>query len=78
MKRKTKIKFTDFECNLLINVYLLYHCRNKWSAWLWSCKATRLQRELEKHNLLRRKYQGKGKPAKLYVLTVPKISTEPP
>ena len=26
-------------------------------------KATRLQRELEKHNLLRRKYQGKGKPA---------------
>lgn len=40
-------------------------------------KATRLQRELEKHNLLRRKYQGKGKPAKLYVLTVPKISTEP-
>ena len=41
-------------------------------------KATRLQRELEKHILLRRKYQGKGKPAKLYVLTVPKISTEPP
>ena len=41
-------------------------------------KATRLQRELEKHNLLRRKYQGKGKPAKLYVLTVPKISVEPP
>ena len=41
-------------------------------------KATRLQCELEKHNLLRRKYQGKGKPAKLYVLTVPKISTEPP
>ena len=41
-------------------------------------KATRLQRELEKHNLLCRKYQGKGKPAKLYVLTVPKISTEPP
>ena len=41
-------------------------------------KATRLQRELEKHNLLRRKYQGKGKPAKLYVLTVPKTSAEPP
>ena len=41
-------------------------------------KATRLQRELVKHNLLRRKYQGKGKPAKLYVLTVPKISVEPP
>ena len=41
-------------------------------------KATRLQRELVKHNLLCRKYQGKGKPAKLYVLTVPKISTEPP
>ena len=41
-------------------------------------KATRLQRELEEHNLLRRKYQGKGKPAKLYVLTAPKISTEPP
>lgn len=41
-------------------------------------KATRLQRELEKHNLLWRKYQGKGKPAKLYVLTVPKISTESP
>ena len=35
-------------------------------------KATRLQRELEKHNLLRRKYQGKGKPAKLYVLPIPK------
>ena len=37
--------------------------------------------EVEKQaqdNLLRRKYQGKGKPAKLYVLTVPKISTEPP
>ena len=41
-------------------------------------KATRLQRELEEYNLLRRKYQGKGKPAKLYVLTVPKISYEPP
>ncbi len=41
-------------------------------------KATRLQRELEKHNLLRRKYHGEGKPAKLYVLTVSKISTEPP
>ena len=41
-------------------------------------KATRLQRELEKYNLLRRKYQGKGKPAKLYVLTVPKTSAEPP
>ena len=41
-------------------------------------KATRLQRELEEHNLLRRKYQGKGKPAKLYVLSIPKISTEPP
>ena len=41
-------------------------------------KATRLQRELEKHKLLCRKYQGKGKPAKLYVLTVPKISVEPP
>lgn len=39
-------------------------------------KATKLQRELEKYNLLRRKYQGKGKPAKLYVLTVPKISAE--
>ena len=41
-------------------------------------KATRLQRELVKHNLLCRKYQGKGKPAKLYVLTVPKTSTESP
>ena len=41
-------------------------------------KATRLQRELVKHNLLCRKYQGKGKPAKLYVLTVPQISTESP
>ena len=41
-------------------------------------KATRLQRELEEHNLLCRKYQGKGKPAKLYVLSIPKISTEPP
>ena len=41
-------------------------------------KATKLQRELVKHNLLCRKYQGKGKPAKLYVLTVPKISVEPP
>ncbi len=40
-------------------------------------KATRLQRELVKNNLLCRKYQGKGKPAKLYVLTVPKISIEP-
>lgn len=39
-------------------------------------KATKLQCELEKYNLLRRKYQGKGKPAKLYVLTVPKIRTE--
>ena len=41
-------------------------------------KATRLQHELVKYNLLRRKCQGKGKPAKLYVLTVPKISVEPP
>ncbi len=41
-------------------------------------KATRLQRELVKHNLLCRKYQGKGKPAKLYVLSMPKISTDPP
>ena len=38
-------------------------------------KATRLQRELEKYNLLRRKYQGKGKPLMLYVLTIPKIDT---
>ncbi|MGN0486949.1 MAG: replication initiator protein A [Acutalibacteraceae bacterium] len=39
-------------------------------------KATRLQRELEKYKLLRREHQGKGKPAKLYVLTAPKISVE--
>ena len=38
-------------------------------------KATKLQRELVKHKLLRRENQGKGKPAKLYVLTIPKIST---
>ena len=41
-------------------------------------KATRLQRELEKHNLLRRKYQGKGKPAKLYVLDIPKTRIRAP
>ena len=41
-------------------------------------KATRLQRELEKYNLLRRKYQGKGKPAKLYVLDIPKIRIRSP
>ncbi len=41
-------------------------------------KATRLQRELEKHNLLRRKYQGKGKPAKLYVLDIPKTRIRSP
>ena len=41
-------------------------------------KATRLQRELEKHNLLRRKYQGKGKPAKLYVLPIPKTRIRSP
>ncbi len=41
-------------------------------------KATRLQRELEKYNLLRRKYQGKGKPAKLYVLPIPKTSIRAP
>lgn len=37
-------------------------------------KATRIQRELVKYKLLRREYQGKGKPARLYVLPVPKIS----
>ena len=37
-------------------------------------KATRIQRELVKHTLLRREYQGKGKPARLYVLPVPKTS----
>ena len=41
-------------------------------------KATRLQRELEKHNLLRRKYQGKGRPAKLYVLDIPKTRIRSP
>ena len=41
-------------------------------------KATRLQRELVKHNLLRRKYQGKGKPAKLYVLDIPKTCIRSP
>lgn len=37
-------------------------------------KATRLQRELEQYKLLSRKYQGLGKPARLYVLPIPKIS----
>ena len=41
-------------------------------------KATRLQRDLEKHNLLRRKYQGKGKPAKLYVSPIPKTRIKSP
>lgn len=41
-------------------------------------KATRLQRELEEHNLLRRKYQGKGKPAKLYVSDIPKTRIRSP
>ena len=41
-------------------------------------KAARLQRELEKYNLLRRKYQGKGKPAKLYVLDIPKTRIRSP
>ena len=41
-------------------------------------KATKLQRELEKHNLLRRKYQGKGRPAKLYVLPIPKTRIRAP
>ena len=41
-------------------------------------KATRLQRELETYNLLRRKYQGKGRPAKLYVLSIPKTSIRAP
>lgn len=39
-------------------------------------KATRIQRELVKHKLLHREYQGKGKPARLYILSVPKISVE--
>ena len=41
-------------------------------------KATRLQRELEKYNLLCRKYQGKGKPVKLYVLPIPKTRIRSP
>ena len=41
-------------------------------------KATRLQRELEEHNLLRRKYQGKGKLAKLYVSDIPKTRIRSP
>ena len=41
-------------------------------------KATRLQRELETYNLLRRRYQGKGRPAKLYVLPIPKTSIRAP
>ena len=41
-------------------------------------KATRLQRDLEKYNLLRRKYQGKGRPAKLYVLPIPKTRIRAP
>ncbi|MGN1443857.1 MAG: replication initiator protein A [Acutalibacteraceae bacterium] len=39
-------------------------------------KATRIQRELVKHKLLHRENQGKSKPARLYVLSVPKISVE--
>lgn len=38
-------------------------------------KATRLHRELVWNKLIRRKYQGKGNPARLYVLSVPEIST---
>ena len=41
-------------------------------------KTTKLQRELEKYNLLRRKYQGKGRPAKLYVLPIPKTRIRSP
>ena len=41
-------------------------------------KSTRLQRELEKYNLLRRKYQGKGRPARLYVLPIPKTRIRAP
>ena len=41
-------------------------------------EVTRLQRELEKYNLLRRKYQGKGRPAKLYVLPIPKTRIRSP
>lgn len=41
-------------------------------------KATQLQRELVKHNLLCRKYQGKGKPAKLYVSDIPKTRIRSP
>ena len=37
-------------------------------------KATRLHRELEQYNLLSHKYQGLGKPARLYVLPIPKTS----
>lgn len=40
-------------------------------------KATRMQRELVNHKMLRREYQGKGKPTRLYVLPVPKTSAEP-
>ena len=39
-------------------------------------KATRIQRELVNYKLLRREYQGKGKPARLYVLPMPKTSVE--
>lgn len=39
-------------------------------------KATRIQRELVNYKLLRREYQCKGKPARLYALPVPKTSVE--
>ena len=41
-------------------------------------KATKLQRELEHHNLLYRKHQGMGRPARLYVLPIPKTSARIP
>ena len=39
-------------------------------------KSTRLQRELVNNKLIRREYQGKGKPARLYVFPVPTTSVE--
>ena len=66
---KNRDRFTDRYGDVFV------YCTLKEICETFNCghdKATRLQCELVKHNLLCRKCQGKGKPAKLYVLSMPK------
>lgn len=79
MLNRTQLSAVNNWCNKNGEVFIFFTIAE--TSIILGCghdKATRIKRELVKHILIRREYQGKGKPARLYVLPVLKISVEPP